>query len=171
MRAAVFLALALAVKPGHPDPKKFVVAIFPRILMPPPVQHSVAVTARIVGEITEAEYCAEVEFQVGRGRDAVHSKRSQDCPPFVEWRRQVAEHDECSQRVVVVPPGFEGFYNCPAPFDLQTEWRWETCGETPRQGCNNVGFGPGQSDVTVTFLLANGHKVTRAATISVAGGE
>jgi len=147
-------------RPGDPDPAHFLVRVSPVTnLVPAP---TLLIVAEHKGELVEAEYCVGVRIEFGEGQASSHQ---QDCPSWEEYQKQLAAWDECSQRVVVVPPGFEGSYNCSPPHDLTRRWSWR-----PAQQFR-VGYGPGHHELTVVFYLPNGKTIRKMASFYVGGGE
>ena len=143
----------------------FKVTASPRLLQAPPFQAPVRITAKIEGPVVEAEYCAGIEIQIGQGVDAIRSTHTQDCPAWDEYQRQLAEYATCKDKVIVCPPGYDVCeFNCAEPFDLRTEWQWDS-------SVYRMQFGPGHHEIRITFWLPNGKKQVRDAVFTVVGED
>jgi len=140
------------------------VTVYPRMGLPPlgdQVQNY-HITLRLNEPLTEANYCIGVEVT---WPDGTRSSHVQDCPPFAEYIAQVRRYTECREQVIVCPKDYTVCeFDCPAPFDLQREWTFDT--RRMRHA-----YGPGRHTVFVKFLLPGGRTMLRSADWHVAGGE
>lgn len=138
----------------------FQVRVFPQISYP---GADLTITIEHVGELTEATYCLGLEITWAEGTTTKHSA---DCPPWDEYIKREKLAAWCEEQVIVCPEG----YDCYLPscrterYTLQRRWTFST----RRQ---RIGYGPGQQQVVVRFILPNNKTVTRFATFFVGGGE
>lgn len=159
---SLVLAILLAAEkanPAEPGRTRFTATAFPRVSMS---GARITIRAKIVGPVLEAEYCAAIEFAFGGILDRTVSTQRQDCPPWDEYRRVLDRWEVCKDLVVVCPPEDPCWRSCVEPFDLQTEWTWDSY-------INRVNFSPGEHVVTVTFRLPNGKSVVRNVGFTVGG--
>lgn len=162
------------VKPGDPNPNKFLVRVFPKMNMEGAPRLMITAEVRDMGE---NEYCPGVRVEWGQGQS---SEVTQDCPPYEEWLRQIGAYDACIaevqaavacvEQIIVCPQGMKCIPDCSPPpkeckqpAQIRTSWTWK-----PSE--MGYGYGPGDHHLRVVFWLGNDKRVEATADFYV-GGE